>query len=231
MRDWRELVSSRLGLTSLSLAEHEAVVAELANHLEETYEALLAEGMSEMQAAERALQELGDVHRLSLKIYAAKHEEDAMNLRTRSFWVPGLVTLTTSMVWLLILQSRNWPMSRPLFHASPPLAPFVIWLVTLPLIGALGTHLSRRAGGNLRARLGAAVFPSIALAGILVFAWVIALFVEKNPFVREHHIQFLLIFIPWAVFPGVALLAGAISAEKLTASKNLTEKTCQRAQS
>jgi hypothetical protein len=210
MPDWRGLVSSRLGRTSLSMEEHEAVVAELADHLEEIYEAMLIEGMTEGQAVERALLQFGNTSQLSSRIHAAKHQEGEMNQRTRSFWVPGLVTLTISTSWLLLLQSGHWPMSRPLVYTCPPLAPFAIWLVTLPLIGALGTYLSQRAGGSLRARLGAAAFPSIAFLGLLVFVWVFALFAEKNPFVWQQQAQFVLVFLPWVVFPGIALLAGAL---------------------
>lgn len=219
MPDWRSLASSRLGRTNLSEEEHEAIVTELADHLEEIYEVLLLQGMEEQPAIEKTLQEFGDARQLGTRIYAAKKEGVEMNERTRSFWLPGLVTLTVSMVLLLILQHTNWPLSRTLFHASPPLVPFTIWLGTLPIVGALGTYLSGRAGGSLRARIGAAVFPSIALAGMLVFAWVFALLVEKNPFVREHQIQFALIFLPWVVFPGMALLAGGVFFQKVTTSR------------
>jgi ACR3 family arsenite efflux pump ArsB len=133
-----------------------------------------------------------------------------MNRRTKGFWLPGFITLTGSMGWLLVLQSRDWPMSKTLFHAAPPLIPFVIWLCTLPIFGALGTYLSRRGGGSIRARLGAAAFPSIAMTGLLFCVLLFALFVERNPSVREHPADVVLIFLPWAVFPALALLAGSL---------------------
>ena len=55
MRDWSRLVSERMGVLALSGAVRDEVVAELATHLEELYQACRARGASESQAIEIAL--------------------------------------------------------------------------------------------------------------------------------------------------------------------------------
>ncbi|MGB2629584.1 MAG: permease prefix domain 1-containing protein [Candidatus Acidiferrum sp.] len=209
MPDWLALLADRFPRETLQPCKHQEVLLEISGHLQDYYDALVSEGIAEADAAEQTLRRLGDMDQFELEIDAAKHEGDPMNRRTKSFWLPGSITLTGSMGWLLVLQGRDWPMSKTLFHASPPLIPFVIWLCTLPIFGALGAYLSRRGGGSVRARLGAAVFPSIAMLGLLICILPFALFVERNPFVRQHPGDVVLIFLPWVVFPALALLAGS----------------------
>ncbi len=223
MLDWRALIAGHLGVARLSSEEHDEVVTELANHLQDFFEAALSAGVAEAEAIQQALQELGNTDRLGFRIYAAKHEEDRMNQRTKSFWLPGLITLTGSLGWLLILQSRNWPISGALFHAAPPVTPFVIWICTLPIFGALGTYLSKRAGGSIQARLGVAGFPSIVMMGLLVSVLLFASFVERNPFVREHSAGVILIFLPWVVLPAIALLTGSLVLQAIS-RRDLTSR-------
>ncbi len=209
MPDWLALLADRLGRETRQPREHEEVLLEISGHLQDYYEALVSEGIAEADAERQSLLKLGNMDQFELQVHAAKHEGDSMNQRTKSFWLPGFVTLTGSMGWLLVLQRMDWPMSKALFHAAPPLIPFVIWLCTLPVFGALGTYLSRRGGGSVRARLAAAVFPSIAMLALLFCVLLFALFVERNPFVRDHPEGVVLIFLPWVVFPALALLAGS----------------------
>ena len=62
------MVQQRLCGLALDAAEKEEVHAELAAHLEETYEALLREGMPEPEAIERALSQAGDWQNLRRRI-------------------------------------------------------------------------------------------------------------------------------------------------------------------
>jgi hypothetical protein len=92
MPDWRELVRQRLSGLALDAAEKEEVHAELAAHLEESYESLLREGMPEPEAIERALSLAGDWQDLRRRIQTARTKENIMNNRVRRFWLPSLLT-------------------------------------------------------------------------------------------------------------------------------------------
>jgi len=154
-------------------------------------------GASESQAIEIALSQATDWQELGREISDIKNEEAGMNDRSKQLWLPGLVTLTASMVWLMMLQRVNWNLGSSWFHGSPPLMAYLMWLITQPVFGAAGAYLSRRNGGTLIAGLAAGIFPSIALLGLLIFITFTGVFVERNPFVWKHPAFFALV-----VFPG-----------------------------
>lgn len=127
-----------------------------------------------------------------------------MNTRTRTFWVPALVSLTAAMACLTI---------STLFALEPRFvargwATYVVylpWLLSLPLCGAAGAYLSRRAGGERRACLAAGLFPVIALSSLVGFLTVIGKFVYAKP----QWLYFSMAVLFGCIFPAVALFLGA----------------------
>src|SRR5271155_3980307 len=231
MRDWEPLVSERLGALEDDAAQREEIVRELAGHLEDFYLEKCAKGLSESSAMELTLAQVADWRGLTRKIRLAKREEESMNDRTKGYWLPGLVAFTASMMWLMILQlaipirhSRYLTDHFIAAHAGsgPRLesniglqiyylaAPYLLWLLAQPLFGALGAYLSRRGGGELRARMVAGIFPSLMFLCALSFVFVIAVFVERNPFVLGHPAYFAVILLPWVVLPAAALVLGVL---------------------
>jgi hypothetical protein len=210
MPDWNRLIFERMGTSTLSREVRDEVVAELATHLEELYQACRAQGANESQAIETALSQAADWQELGREISDAKNEEDGMNDRSKQFWLPGLVTLTASMLWLMLLQRWNWRPETTLAYGSPPLAPYLIWLITQPVFGAAGAYFSCRNGGSRLARLAAGMFPSIAMLGLLIFIALAGFFLERNPFLWKHPAYFALIVFPWAIFPALALSIGVL---------------------
>jgi hypothetical protein len=219
MPDWSRLISERMGVLALSGAVRDEVVAELATHLEELYQACRARGASESQAIEIALSQATDWQELGREISDIKNEEAGMNDRSKQLWLPGLVTLTASMVWLMMLQRVNWNLGSSWFQESPPLMAYLMWLITQPVFGAAGAYLSRRNGGTLIARLAAGIFPSIALLGLLIFITFTGFFVERNPFLWKHPAFFALVVFPWAILPAISLLIGVVPFVKMTKPK------------
>ncbi|MGA9307789.1 MAG: hypothetical protein WBW31_20485 [Candidatus Sulfotelmatobacter sp.] len=87
-----------------------------------------------------------------------------MNDRTKHLWLPGLVSLTLAMILLAPLIAISM---QPRFVGRSPLEMVLLpWLAVLPLCGASGAYLSRRAAGSPRARLVAGLFPTIALLSV-----------------------------------------------------------------
>ena len=129
----------------------------------------------------------------------------SMNTRTRTFWLPGLVSLTAAMACLTIstlggfeprFVARGWATS----------VVYIPWLLTLPLCGAAGAYLSRRAGGERQACLAAGLFPVIAMTGLVGFLTVVGKFVYAKP----QWLYFSIALLLGAILPGVALLLGAL---------------------
>lgn len=211
MPDWRALVSERLGTLAISPERREEVVAEFACHLEDSYLQFRAEGRSEVEAIQGALNEVPDWQLLARRVSLAEHEEENVNIRTKCFWLPGLLSLTASMGWLEILQLGDLETRIPLPHPVRPILSYLLWLVTLPFFGAVAAYLSRRVGGNRRIRLAAGLFPSIAMMGLLCLLSIWIIFFEKNGFVIRHPARFLVMALfPWVVLPAMALLVGTL---------------------
>jgi hypothetical protein len=207
MRDWNALVRDRL--LPLDLPPHAAqeVITELAAHLEDLYEEHIGEGLSKPEAEEKALNEVIRWRPLAQDIHRAKDKEEIMNPRAKQLWLPSLVSLTTAALS---------PMAFPLFGLQPRLyyahhaetTVYFPWLAVLPLCGAAGAYLSRRAGGERSARLTSSLFPAIAVLTCLGLILVTSIVVEKNRL--GMWTTFALLVFNWVLLPGAALLLGAL---------------------
>src|SRR5258708_6088094 len=104
MPDWRLLVQQRLAGLLIEDGEATQVVEELAGHLEESYQSLLRDGLSEEIAARRALERVNDWQDLKRKLESSRNKETIVNKRVAQFWFPAFVTLALSMVLLAVIQ-------------------------------------------------------------------------------------------------------------------------------
>ena len=183
MPDWEKLVSDRLAQLALEERERQEVVAELAGHLEEIYEGSRGKDASHDEAIRRALQQVDDWKKLRQEIYVARTKENAMNARTSRVWVPSFVTLVASVITLVgfaLLGLKPGPFgSRPsheiwwghliggITNGPHMVNEYTVWLMALPVIGAVGAGLSRRAGGTLRDIVISGIFPALAWLTII----------------------------------------------------------------
>lgn len=202
MPDWNVFVRRGLGPGA-----DEDVVSELAMHLEEVYEQARARGFDETSSIEFASQEVENWRVLESAIRRAKSEENMMNHRTRSLWLPALATFFGASVSLALCQ----------FFGLKPHMVWVgrmgisldwLWLVTLPIFGAAGAHLSRRANGPVLARLAAGLFPSIIMLIVMFVVLPWGLVIDGFDFFRL--VGFGLGVVNWVVIPAIALLLGAL---------------------
>lgn len=219
MRNWQELVHQRLAGLELDAAEREEVHAELAAHLEESYEGLRKQGMSEPQAVRSALSQVTNWRDLERRIFIAKRKGHFMKKRVYQLWIPGFLTLILSVAFQMMLQKLGF---RVRIVGSGPNAIlfYLPWLAGLPFFGALGAYLSSRAGGSRGTMVLASVFPVLALAGAFVFLfpfdvivkWIIGSEVDTFAVVAT---TILRDGTGWLLIPGVALLAGGLVANLL----------------
>ena len=218
MPNWQKLVRQRLSGLALEAAEKDEIHAELAAHLEESYERFCQEGLTKREAVQRTLGQVADWQGLQRKILIARRGEAPMQKRVHQLWIPGFLTLTLSMVFLIALQKLGFQPrivgSGPnmiLFHAP--------WLASLPFFGALGAYLSARRGGLRGTVLLASAFPVLALtlAFVLMFpiGFVIARVIGRPVDFSVVATAILQDGIGWVLFPAAALLAGGFVAHLL----------------
>lgn len=129
--------------------------------------------------------------------------------RTQTLWLPGLVGLTASMVWLMILQRMTLRpgMPGPWLHAGLAFKPYLVWLIAQPLIGATGAYLSHRAGGDGLTELTASLFPSIVMFGVWV-VFVAGIVVTRYSHVSHQWALVLAVVLNWSILPALLLLLG-----------------------
>jgi hypothetical protein len=210
MHDWKRIVRGNLGNLRLSARERKEVVAELAEHLEELYEDLRADGLPEPDALERCLSQLSEVRLAAGDFERAKRKGGAMNYRSKTLWLPGLVTLTLASVFLMVLQRLALLQPRIYWVDDGALVLHLPWLMLLPLCGAAGAYLSRRAGGPSLSCLVAGTFPAVVMVGVLCLILPIGVFIERNTYIIHHPLYFGLALLNWTILPGAGLLLGAV---------------------
>jgi len=214
MPDWQEFVRQRLAGLQLDPGEKEEVHAELAAHLEESYELFCKQGLRESEAARRTFEQVSNWHELQRKISNAKRREYPMKKRVQQLWIPGFLTLILSTLLLMTLQEAFGVKPRIIASGPSAILFYVPWLVSLPFIGALGAYVSSRAGGSRGTVLLASIFPAVALATAFLLMFPIGIIVE---WVTRNDLSFKIVaitllsnWIGWIVAPGAALLVGGL---------------------
>src|SRR5258708_6466818 len=158
MVDWQKLVRQRLSNLALEGAEKDEVHAELAAHLEESYEAFCREGLPEKEAVHRTFEQVADWRDLQRRIFIAKRSGHPMQKRVHQLWIPGFLTMALSIVFLVTLQKLgfnarmvSWRDSDIFFYAP--------WLVSLPFLAAFSAYISSLAGRSRTTALLVSIFP------------------------------------------------------------------------
>jgi hypothetical protein len=198
---------------NLPQATKEEVVTELGAHLQDIYEEKIAEGAGEAHALKYALDQVANWRPLVKNIERAKRKQGIMNNRSKQFWLPALLSLTASMIWLMAIQLVADKLHLPWRYANVAFLPYVVWIITLPLIGAASGYLSYRAGSTRSACFSAITFPCMVMF-VMWLVLVAYLLLRKNPqTIHLLSIGYGLLF--WVLVPAAALLAGTLPFEKI----------------
>jgi hypothetical protein len=210
MVDWKELVRQRLAGLALDAAEKDEICAELAGHLEESYESTYAEGLADQEAIHRTLAQVADWRDLQRKIFVAKRRGHPMKNRLHQIWIPGFLMLTLSTVFLMTLLIHGYQPRIVSWNGPDTILLYVPWLVSLPLFGGLGAYLSQRAGSSGSRVLLASIFPVLSLAACLFVILPVSFIVDSHVEHRIRMASFLRSFFEWVLVPGAGLLAGGL---------------------
>jgi hypothetical protein len=209
--DWRRLVEKKLERLDLEAAEIDRISAELAAHLEDSYEHDRDAGVEESGAIANALSEVPDWRELSRRIRRAKRKENEMNHRTKAVWIPGLISLSVASGLLAVLQLWNVRPHIVWMRSGLALMFYLPWLFVLPAFGGIGAYISRRNGGKWHERLTAALLPAAAMVAAFCFAVCFQIATSPVPaYYRINAITLSISIAVWAVIPGLALALGTL---------------------
>jgi len=106
--------------------------------------------------------------------------KEVMNYRTKTLWLPGLISLAAAMI-VFTISTRVGLQPQFLARGLSNAVVYLGWLLPLPFCGAIGAFLSRRAGGQRLARLAAGLFPAIAMVVLVGFLMLICQIVLAKP--------------------------------------------------
>ncbi len=215
MPDWQELVRHRLKGLALEREESAQIVEELAGHLEDQYQCLLQDGVSEKSAIYCVLENLADCRDLKFKIESSRNKELPMNSRVTQFWLPAFFTILLAMSCLMLVEALGFePWVSSAWGGPQGTIPVAVvylpWLITLPFIGALGAHLSGRAGARRWQIFSSVIFPTVPYLAFFIIGLPITLVLEGSV---AHNIMpsaFLVGFAVWVLLPAIALLSGGV---------------------
>ena len=201
MPDWKQIVRKNLRMLGACSPEF---TEELATHLEESYEALLCEGLPEEVAFHQAIGQIEGRCRVWLLIRFL--QEELMTGFIREAALPGL--LTSAAAWFFY-----WALERG--HIRPE----VIWLLggqsplwwwcLLPICGALGAILSRRNGRSRPQRIAASLLPSAILGTSVLLIFVVGFTISG--FVNHYQLVSARLESLGLVPPGFVLIPAAFS--------------------
>jgi len=212
MPDWREIARQGLGPLPFEADRENEIILELANHLEDLYSDSVRRGKSEAEALQSALSAAADWDKLRREIEFAAKEEVIMNYRVKTLWLPGACTIVLSSMVLRLLQILSAPVPRVLWPwwNSTGLVIYWWWLLSLPVIGAIGAYWSRHAGGRLMERAMAVSLPALGMVGLPLLAFPFVLVRDLIHYQRFPLVPMALLLLGWGVVPEAALLVGAL---------------------
>lgn len=208
MPDWLAYVNNHLGRLPLSQAESLQVSEELAAHLEDAYLSLRAQDVSESDAARLVCEQIPSWQQLHRDILAAKSEAFMQN-RVTQLWIPGLVTLFSAYVLLALMQFAG--LRALTSHPGEPrgIVLYLPWMLTLPLIGAIGAYLSRRARATGWRVYFAASLPALALGVFFLLLFPLAFVIDPQVSLSIKATALAAAIVNWVILPGFALGLGA----------------------
>jgi len=222
MPDWKQIVGKRLRVLGVCSPEF---TEELAGHLEDSYEALLCQGLPAEAAFHRTMRQI-EVHGKSWFVLRFL-KEDLMTDFTRKVALPGLLTFASAMViaWALDIahiQPKTIFLTNGLFLSLP-----IAWLCLLPFCGAAGALVSRRNGGSWLQRIVASLFPSSIMGLVLLLIFVAGFAISR--FVPDSGWNWALAapglalgLLTFTVLTAIPLLLGAGAAERVGKASSRT---------
>ena len=201
MPDWKQIVSKKFRVLAVCSPEF---TEELAAHLEDSYEALLCEGLPVEVALQRTIGQIEGRCRVWLVMRFL--QEELMTGFIRGVAVPGL--LTSAAAWFLFRAlSQDHIRTKVIWLVGGHLP--LWWWCLLPMCGALGGLLSQRYGGSRLRRMTASLLPSAILCTLVLMIFVVGF--TMSEFVSHYQLVSIRLESLGLVSPGFGLIPAGFS--------------------
>ena len=165
---------------------------------------------------------------MAMFLGTAASEANRLNQRTRSFWLPGFVSLNAAILFvfaadivydpfLFFTEVSLHPQHLLSWNSGSPRLFYLVWLFAQAGFGALGALFSARLGGSRTARIAAGAlpaiviaFPSIVIVGSYAVLVPMTSRISSEAFTPPLAAYVASAMLVWIAAPAVAVLAGAL---------------------
>lgn len=155
---------------------------------------------------------------MAMLLVAAGAEENRLDHRTRSFWLPGFISLTGATLFLFATDALY---DLPAFFREISLQPqrllswgsfhsfYFVWLSAQVVFGASAAFFSCRSGGTRTARVVAGMFPIVVMMGTSVVTITSTAAMSGKAVAAPFPVYLASGLFVWLVAPSITLLLGA----------------------
>jgi hypothetical protein len=133
-----------------------------------------------------------------------------MTERTKKFLMPGFISVASASIFMIIMDRLGYAPSVILTRSSLAVMAYPAWLIGQPLFGALGAYFSRRGGGTLRERVGAALVPSVVVTAMFAVLLIRAFASDPHDLGPTNLSMLAKGILSAVLIPSAGLLAGAL---------------------
>lgn len=158
---------------------------------------------------------------MMMLLATAASEAGRLNGRTRSFWLPGFMSLTAATFFLFSIdlsynpsfffrQITLHPQDVLRFNAAAPRLFYLVWLLVQVAFAALAAFFSQRAGGSRTSRILAGAFPGVVIIGTYVVMVPVTSFIAGRAYASFSPAYWAGAIVVWVAAPALAVLAGAL---------------------
>lgn len=158
---------------------------------------------------------------MAMLLCTAASEAKRLNQRTKSIWLPGVISLMAATLLMFALEIvpdsslffREMTLyPHDLLRGSPgsPRSFYLLWLLAQVAFGALGAFFSSRMGGSRKARIIAGAFPAVVIVGAYVLLVPVTSQISGKAFNPALPAYLGSAVVVWMLAPAVAVLAGAL---------------------
>jgi hypothetical protein len=202
--DWNKEVRARMTKLKLPPDTKEEVIAELSAHLED-----INDDPSHAADCGTFLPSENAWRKLARAIWRAKREETLMNRRIKSLWLPSLANLMAASALMIFLDYFNLdePGIATFGHIAKAFR--LPWFLALPVLGALGAWLAKRARGSSAELLTAGLAPSLVWLAVMVTVG-LSLILDPRHFAGISLSDFAFSTLGLVILPALALLIGTL---------------------
>lgn len=204
--DWKHIIERKIG-SQLRDTYRAEVVKELAAHMEDGQQELIAAGITRNEAFDCVFAGVGNWRELGRQVRLAKERQ--VNTTFKHVIIPGTIAfLVSSLAQIPLFRFSG---TSAVWRFGPyGLTVNGLWLLTAAIVGAGTAYALMRAGATRRARLAATAFPSLVMAAAMLLVFPFAVAFDRHVRLWLQAVSLSMGLVSWVLLPLIASWIGVL---------------------